>query len=394
MVTNNERLESHKSRIIEKIKENRFKSIVGVLYTVFAVWLIITAISVLSKPMIFPWWVMDINFIASGLLLVVGILSLLIVFNFIKSFGTHRPLAIMNIVLLIAFFVYLSQSLVNYDHPLRLFCNPYHNYAYGAVSLTLFTIIIGLPSILTIFHKPKPGERRNVKYLVVASIALIIVAGMIGVHYLYLNQQKEGLAIEEMDGCKLYYTMPSRFMAIPPVHPPYFVDSRESTTGHGISEDTYEAIKFMCGVDGEKVLAWWDYALEIELAGKQPVINYASENIKMTIGRPSSLYDTYDQEEKVKDVARFFITDSGDEAKSIAEKYGADLVYLPKQRIFPCMFPVMRIAANTETLFDPQMLDRLYESSMCKKFESGINLRYFEKIFENKEVCIYKLKGS
>lgn len=375
-------------RIIEKIKKNRFKSIVGVLHAVFAVWLIVTAISVLSKPAIFPWWILDINFIASGILLAVGMLSLLIVFDFIKSLGTHRPLAILNIVLLIAFFIYLSQSLINYDCSLKLFYNPYRNYAYGPVSLTLFTIIIGLPSILTLLHKSE--EKRNTKYLVVASIALIIVAGMIGVHYLYLNQQKGGLMVEKIDGCKLYHALPTRFMAIPP---PYFVDSKESTTGHYISEDTYEAIKFMRGVEGEKVLAWWDYALEIKLAGQQPVINYASENIKMTIARPSSLYDTYDQEEKVTDVARFFTTDSEDEAKGIAERYGADLVYLPKQRIHD-LFPVMLIATNSETPYDLQIRDKLYESSMCKKFESEAELRYFEKIFENKAVCIYKLKGS
>ena len=52
----------------------------------FAAWLIFTALRVLAKPMIF--------------------------FNFVKSANVHRILALVNIALLIAFLLYLSQFLI------------------------------------------------------------------------------------------------------------------------------------------------------------------------------------------------------------------------------------------------------------------------------------------
>ena len=51
------------------------------LHLTIAFWLISTAIKVMSNPQIFPWWTMNINFVATGLILVIGSISLLLAFN-------------------------------------------------------------------------------------------------------------------------------------------------------------------------------------------------------------------------------------------------------------------------------------------------------------------------
>ena len=68
---------SYEGKYIEKIKGMGFRGFLSVLHLVFAAWLIFTALRVLAKPMIFPWWYMEINIISSGILLVIGISSLL-----------------------------------------------------------------------------------------------------------------------------------------------------------------------------------------------------------------------------------------------------------------------------------------------------------------------------
>jgi asparagine N-glycosylation enzyme membrane subunit Stt3 len=47
---------------------------------------------------------------------------------------------------------------------------------------------------------------------------------------------------------------------------PYFLDSPGDTTGHHISEDTYKAIQYLRNKETGKVLAWWDFELEIKAA--------------------------------------------------------------------------------------------------------------------------------
>lgn len=180
---------------------------------------------------------------------------------------------------------------------------------------------------------------------------------------------------------------------------PYFIDAAGDTTGHPISEDTYKAIQFLRNKEGNKVMAWWDYELEIKAAGKEPVISYASGAIKTTIARPASLYDKFEPDEKVTDVSRFFATDSEDVAKSIAEKYGANIVYVSRQRMHD-LFMVMFWTANPSFNFqsnpdlqNPGAFDKkYYEPSMAYKLNSGTELKYFNKIFENKDVIIYQLK--
>ncbi len=390
---------SYEGKYIDKIKGMGFRGILGALHLVFGVWLVITALSILARPQIFPWWILDINIVSSGLLLMVGLTSLLIFFNFIKSANIHRILALVNIALLVGFFLYLSQFPVSQEFVYTVFLNKlYTNYGFGLVSLVIFTLILCTPSILTFFSKPV-GEKKNGFYGATLLIIILVFASL-GAYYLYLNKQKDAMLIEESgknDEYKLYKVEPGASWSW---GNPYYLDSAGDTTGHPISKDTYEAIQFLRSKEGRvKALSWWDFELEIKAAGKEPVISYASEAIKMTIARPASMYDKFEPDEKVADVSRFFATDSEDVAKGIAEKYGAVLVYMPKERMRG-IFSVMVMAANPDINFQglsgigssEDFDERFYEPSMANKFNSGAELKYFDKIFENKDVIIYQLK--
>ncbi|KPQ43418.1 MAG: hypothetical protein MPEBLZ_02021 [Candidatus Methanoperedens nitroreducens] len=220
----------------------------------------------------------------------------------------------------------------------------------------------------------------------------------LGAYYLYLDKQKDTMLAEyfgENGIYKLYRVQAGSASYYDDAHP-YFLDSDGDTTGHHISEDTYKAIQFLQNKETGKVLAWWDYGLEIKAAGKEPVISYASEAIKTTIARPSSLYDKFEQNEKVADVSRFFTTDSEEVAKGIAGKYGANLVYISRERMND-LIQVMMFAVDPESM-RKQNIKTLEEYSekikptMAYKFNSGAELNYFDKIFENKDVIIYQLK--
>ncbi len=98
------------------------------------------------------------------------------------------------------------------------------------------------------------------------------------------------------------------------------------------------------------------------------------------------------------DVSRFFATDSEDVAKSIAEKYGANIVYISRQRMNDLIM-VMIFAANPD--FNPQnqdiktpedYLEKMIKPTMAYKFNTGADTKYFDKIFENKDVVIYQMK--
>ncbi len=397
---------STEGKYADKIKGLGFRGILGALHLVFGAWLIITALKVLAKVPIFPWYVMDINLISSGILLTVGISSIVIFFNFVKSANVHRILALVNIALLAVFSLYLSLSLISFESMQSIseflysvFDRPYYNYIFGTASLILFTLILGIPSILTFFSKPI-GVRKT-RYILATLLIFIIVSTSLGAYYLYLNKQKDSLLAEENGGYKLYRIDPSILdvRVYGSGAYPYFLDSTSGTTGHPISKETYEAIQFLRNKEGGKVLAWWDYELEIKASGKEPVISYASKDIIQTIGRPSLLYDKFDSQYKVADVVKFFTTDSEEAAKSIAEKYGANLVYISRQRwhdLFTAMFHIANPDINLQSYSDIRSSEafdkKYYEPSMAYKFNSDANLKYFEKVFENKDVIIYQLK--
>lgn len=394
---------SYEGKYIDRIKGTGFRGFLGILHLVFGVWLISTALWVLSKQEIFPWWIMDLNLISSGILLAIGLSSLMIFFNFVKSANVHRMLAIVNLALLAGLYLYLSQFLVSseFNYLSMFFVKLYDSYGFGLATLLLFTLIVAIPNVLTLFSKPR-GEKRTV-LLTSTLLILIIIFASIGAYYLYLNKQKGAMLAKEFGKngeIKLYqiklgaswgttFGLSSTY--------PYFIDATGDTTGHPISEDTYKAIQFLRNKEGNKVLSWWDFELEIKAAGKEPVISYASEAIKGTIARPASLYDKFEPDENVADVSRFFSTDSEDVAKSIAEKYGANIVYVSKQRMND-LIPVMLFAANPNFYAQNQgiksqeeFLNKFIKPTMAYKFNSGAELKYFNKIFENKDVIIYQL---
>ena len=393
---------SYEGKFIDKIKGMGFKGFLGILHLVFAVWLISTALWVLSKREIFPWWGMDINIISSGILLAIGGSSLIISLNFIKSANIHRILALVNIILLAGLSLYLSQFPVSSGFiDLSTFFNRLYNYySFDLNTLVLFTFIVAIPNVLTFFIKPAGETKKG--FLTAALLVFILVFASVGAYYLHLSKQKDEMLAEEFgeSGYKLYKIEPGTSwdasFGIGSMYP-YFLDLPGDTTGHPISKDTYEAMHFLRNKETGKVLAWWDFELEIKAAGKEPVISYASEAIKNTIARPASLYDKFEPDEKVADVSRFFSTDSEDVAKGIARKYGADIVYVSRPRIND-LIGVMIFAANPDFYSLDQdiktpdaYLEKNIMTTIAYKFNSGAELKYFEKIFENKDVIIYQV---
>ena len=90
--------------------------------------------------------------------------------------------------------------------------------------------------------------------------------------------------------------------------------------------------------EGETVLAWRDYADGIEKIGhRKVVIREASRNIKKVIAGMHEhpwrrieyvLWYPFKSEDKVRDVANFFIAQNSTESIRIARKYGADHVLM------------------------------------------------------------------
>jgi len=262
----------------------------------------------------------------------------------------------------------------------------------------LFTFIVAIPNVLTLFNKPV-GEKKK-GFIIATLLVFIVVFASVGAYYLHLSKQKNSMLAEEFSDSryKLYKveqggSWDASFVSIYP----YFIDSPGDTTGHFISKDTYEAMQFLRNKDSGKVLAWWDFELEIKAADKDPVISYASEAIKNTIARPASLYDKFEPDEKVAAVSRFFTTDSEDIARGIAQKYGADMVYVSRPRIND-LIEVMIFAANpdysnNQGIKTPDAyVEKNIRSTMAYKFNSGAEFKYFDKIFENKDVIIYQVK--
>ena len=174
--------------------------------------------------------------------------------------------------------------------------------------------------------------------------------------------------------------------------------------GHVISQNTYDAIQFLGATNATNVLSWWDYALEIKIAGKDPVINYASENIKWTVARPSVI-EEYDSEEKVRDVANFFVYENEEESQEIAIKYNANYIFVH----YPWDLwkfsaivtasgkdPGDYIKVNFTT--NEEWMKEVENRTLAKKDTIGIKMIYgdevhgFEKVFENDDVRVYHVK--
>ena len=266
-------------------------------------YLVSTALRVLSEPNIrmFPWWIMEINFVASGLLLAIGIISLVLSFNLVRrddSYdGACKVLALANLGLAILFFAYLHQYLahIRYDSAMTLVRGPFSNYTFDQPSLLIYSALIVLPSLLSILlllqSRPDVSHTsRKRSYMVLAITVFLVVAASagMGLYYNYLNQQKASMVVEELGNyqdIKLYRITDDfvRGTWMQGQDVSYFIDSKDATSGRFISQDTYDAIRFLSETDTAVVMAWWDPSLEIKAAGKTPVICYASESIEHTV---------------------------------------------------------------------------------------------------------------
>ena len=393
---------SNENRTVTCLKSNT-RLFLGVVHLVFAFYLVSTAIRVLSEPntRMFPWWILEINFVASGLLLAIGIISLVLSFNLIRRDDSYdrscKVLALANIGLATLFFVYLHQYMahIRYGSAMTLVRGPFSNYTFDQPSLIIYSALIVLPSLLSILVllRSRPDISHTSKkrsYMVLAITVFLVVAASagMGIYYNHLNQQKAAMVIEELGNYQdiKIYRINDDFVRgtwMQGQDVPYFIDSKDATSGRFISQDTYDAIRFLSETDATVVMAWWDPSLEIKAAGKTPVICYASESIEHTVARPTSI-NKFEPDEMVADVARFFATDSAEEAKSISEEYGATTIYVPRY-YGPGLFFAMTEALDVESGFR-------YEESMYHKFISGSEMESFENIFENEGVCIYRLR--
>jgi asparagine N-glycosylation enzyme membrane subunit Stt3 len=160
------------------------------------------------------------------------------------------------------------------------------------------------------------------------------------------------------------------------------------------------------------VLAWWDYADGIEKIGNRGVvINEASRNIKNTIGgyvapgKPwhkieYALWYPFESEEKVRDVAEFFLSENVTSAKEIAQDYGADYVLAMSDdlgKYYPLVIAsegnfsdYVRRPTNLSTRVS-DMRPYLKKQTIFTRMINGDNIDGFSKAFDNDKIRIYKL---
>lgn len=160
------------------------------------------------------------------------------------------------------------------------------------------------------------------------------------------------------------------------------------------------------------VLAWWDYADGIEKIGHRGVvINEASKNIEFTIagyedpGRPwhkieYALWYPFESEEKVRDVADFFISEDVTSAKEIARKYGANYVLVMSDdlhKYYPVIIAAggnfsnyIRIPTNHSSNIS-DIRPYLKNETIFTRMVNGDNIEGFSKAFDNGRMRIYKL---
>jgi len=194
-------------------------------------------------------------------------------------------------------------------------------------------------------------------------------------------------------------------------------------------ENAYDGFSWLSNntKEGETVLAWWDYADGIEKIGhREVVIREASREIKETISGmheyPWSwieyeLWYPFESEDKVRDVANFFITENSNESISIARKYSADYVLVVYPHDIWKFGAIVMGSGNKPRDYvtgnftsNERWLMEVENRTVIKKETVGIKMIYgdevdgFEKVFDNTEynvetseifraaIRIYKLK--
>lgn len=160
------------------------------------------------------------------------------------------------------------------------------------------------------------------------------------------------------------------------------------------------------------VLAWWDYADGIEKIGhRRVVIAEASRRIKNTVagyaepGKPwhkieYALWYPFESDEKVRDVAGFFISENATSAKEIARKYGANYVLVMSDdmgKYYPMVMTAggnfsdyMRMPANRSSGIS-DIRSYLKKETVFTRMVNGDNIDGFSKAFDNGQMRIYKL---
>lgn len=160
------------------------------------------------------------------------------------------------------------------------------------------------------------------------------------------------------------------------------------------------------------VLAWWDYADGITgVAHRQAVIAEASREIRNTIGGytdPSkpwhkieyALWYPFEPEERVRDVADFFISDNPTSAMQIAEKYGADYALVMADDMGKYFSLIMAAKENLSDYLSVQVNQtsrtRSYPSkeTIFTRMVGGEEIEGFSKSFDNGRMRIYKLEKT
>lgn len=160
------------------------------------------------------------------------------------------------------------------------------------------------------------------------------------------------------------------------------------------------------------VLAWWDYADGIEKIGHRGVvINEASRKIKNTVAgyedprKPwhkieYALWYPFESDEKVRDVASFFISENATSAKEIARKYGANYVLVMSDDMGKYFSVVMAAGGNfgdymrmptNRSSGISDIRSYLKKETVFTRMVNGDNIDGFSKAFDNGQMRIYKL---
>ncbi len=158
------------------------------------------------------------------------------------------------------------------------------------------------------------------------------------------------------------------------------------------------------------VLAWWDYAGNIEKQShRNVVITSASRNIRDTIESRHkhswswikyALWYPFESGDKVKEVANFFAAESEMDAIEIAREYNAKyvLVNYPGD-VYKFKAMVLAAGKNPDDYIATKVTPQEIENRTFIKRETfGIKMFYgdevegFEKVFDNRMMRIYKLR--
>ncbi|NMB86212.1 MAG: hypothetical protein GYA29_08225 [Methanothrix sp.] len=160
------------------------------------------------------------------------------------------------------------------------------------------------------------------------------------------------------------------------------------------------------------VLAWWDYADGIEMIGHRGVvIREASQKIKNTIGgyqdpgKPwhkleYALWYPYEPNEKVRDVAAFFISENATSAKEISRRFGADYALVMSGDLGKYFAVLLAAEKNfSDYVMAPKnpgagkfdIRSNLKLETIYTKMVNGKSIEGFTKEFDNGQIRIYKI---